>query len=201
MNDNSNGELFGSIYAPNANVNLDSVVYGFVVAASTTVNSKAAVHRDTNLSCVAASTPSYSEADYVIPPFSTSCPTGTIVVWRFFNWDANTPNSSHIDFYAQTSNGLTAYQPAYPGVLIGSAWNENGTLWYASGTGIGACADSGPDAGACGNLETIESILTSVGVTEQANMQIVAKMYPDSTGAYAPTLIKTNMTFDCEPNE
>jgi hypothetical protein len=25
-------------------------------------------------------------------------------------------------------------------------------------------------------------------------------MYPDSTGKYAPTLIKTNMMFDCEPN-
>jgi hypothetical protein len=44
VNVNSNGQLFGSIYAPTSTVDINSTVYGAVVGSSVTLNSGAAVH-------------------------------------------------------------------------------------------------------------------------------------------------------------
>jgi alpha-tubulin suppressor-like RCC1 family protein len=51
VNVNSNGSLFGFIYAPDAVVNLDSTVFGGVVGSSVTLNSGSAVHFDQNSVC------------------------------------------------------------------------------------------------------------------------------------------------------
>lgn len=54
-NINSNGALFGNIYAPTAAVNINSAVYGYVVGSSVTLNSGAAVHYDETEACPSTS--------------------------------------------------------------------------------------------------------------------------------------------------
>jgi hypothetical protein len=50
-NVNSNGEFFGTIYAPTSGANLDSDVFGSVVGSTVTLNSGAAVHFDRSSVC------------------------------------------------------------------------------------------------------------------------------------------------------
>ena len=51
VNINSNGKLFGFIYAPAAPVNLNSAVFGGVVGSTVNLNSQSAVHFDQNSIC------------------------------------------------------------------------------------------------------------------------------------------------------
>ena len=53
VNVNSNGQLFGFIYAPTSVVNLNSAVFGGVVGSTVYLNSGAAVHFDQDSTCVA----------------------------------------------------------------------------------------------------------------------------------------------------
>lgn len=82
VNVNSNGQLFGSIYAPSAAVALNSAVFGSVVGASVILNSGAAVHYDQSQAC---STPPPVTATpprvLPLPPNSQGCYVGTWNGW------------------------------------------------------------------------------------------------------------------------
>ena len=49
---NSNGRLFGNIYAPTSSVTLNSPVYGYIVGSSVTLNTGSSAHYDTLDACV-----------------------------------------------------------------------------------------------------------------------------------------------------
>lgn len=51
VNVNSGGSLYGLIYAPSSQINVNSAIFGSVIGASVTLNSGAAVHYDTAEAC------------------------------------------------------------------------------------------------------------------------------------------------------
>jgi hypothetical protein len=132
--------------------------------------------------------------------FSASCPSGSIAVWRFFEWIANTPSNSTITFTAQTAGANGVYGAP---VTIGVAWYENGLLWDTSGMGIGTCATpSNADAAAsCNSFQTIDNLLQAAHQTSQPNLMITATLAPDSTHTMTPTLVDWQQQFDCVPNQ
>jgi hypothetical protein len=78
VNVNSNGQLFGAIYAPTSGVNLNSAVFGYVVGSSVTLNSGAAVHFDTNEMCEPSVT---APTQLPPPPNVRGCYVGTWNGW------------------------------------------------------------------------------------------------------------------------
>lgn len=85
VNVNSNGQLFGSIYAPDAIVQINSQVFGSVVGSNVTVNSGGAVHRDQTLGCFeTAQPPDVVRPPRTLPPPPTKvgCYLGSPNGWR-----------------------------------------------------------------------------------------------------------------------
>jgi hypothetical protein len=76
-NVNSSGELFGSIYAPNSGVNLDSAVFGSVVGSSVALNSGAAVHYDLSGACPSQPVVAGRPRQLPPPPNVQGCYAGT----------------------------------------------------------------------------------------------------------------------------
>jgi hypothetical protein len=83
VNVNSNGSLFGSIYAPNSSVSVNSRVFGSVIGASVTLNSQAAVHFDQSTTCTQTTpgaTP-FGPSPLPAPPAQPGCYMGSLRGW------------------------------------------------------------------------------------------------------------------------
>lgn len=79
VNVNRGGSLYGAIFAPASQVNVNSPVYGSITGSSVTLNSGAAVHFDQNSSCVGGAcqvtgtaSSAYRNIDSVVAPFLLS---------------------------------------------------------------------------------------------------------------------------------
>jgi CubicO group peptidase (beta-lactamase class C family) len=79
VNVNRGGSLYGAIFAPASQVNVNSTVYGSITGSSVTLNSGAAVHYDQNSSCVGGAcrvtgtaSSAYKNIDSVVAPFLLS---------------------------------------------------------------------------------------------------------------------------------
>ena len=79
VNVNRGGSLYGAIFAPASQVNVNSTVYGSITGSSVTLNSGAAVHYDQNSSCVGGAcqvtgtaSGAYKNIDSVVAPFLLS---------------------------------------------------------------------------------------------------------------------------------
>jgi hypothetical protein len=85
VNVNSNGSLFGLIYAPESHVNLESAVYGSVIGSSvTTLNSQGAVHFDSASVCPQTSAmraPLDAADPLPAHPTELGCYVGTLDGW------------------------------------------------------------------------------------------------------------------------
>jgi hypothetical protein len=79
-NVNSNGQLFGSIYAPTSGINLDSAVFGSVVGSTVTLNSGSGVHYDQSSAC--SPPPVNSPHALPAPPQAEGC-----YAWITNGWD------------------------------------------------------------------------------------------------------------------
>jgi hypothetical protein len=113
--------------------------------------------------------------------YIASCPTGTQVVWRFFEWQATIPASSSIDLYVQTKVTATdAYAPATP-VLMASISTTTATNVWAHG------ALTADDA-----LK-----LASPSVGSQAYLLVTMTFKPDSTATLSPVLTNWQQNYDC----
>jgi hypothetical protein len=128
VNVNSNGQLFGNIYAPTTGINLNSVVFGYVVGSSVVLNSGAAVHYDTGVTCPVvlgpiSTTPSPSGLDPLPPPpTQVGCYVGTLNGWLQVQCSAPTTIINGFQHFDTAHDGLVSIpynaggiaQPAVP---------------------------------------------------------------------------------------
>ncbi len=78
VNLNSNGKLFGSLYAPKAVVNVNSTVFGSIIGSAVNLNSGAQVHGDISLSCPGPVLNAERPRPLPLPPQHQGCYLGNI---------------------------------------------------------------------------------------------------------------------------
>jgi regulation of enolase protein 1 (concanavalin A-like superfamily) len=113
-----------------------------------------------------------------------TCPTGTEVVWRFFDWETITPGDSDIRFLAGTAStqaALPALDTAPTVVYLGQASGPPITTW----TG----ADVGAALKAAGQYPTL------------SYLRIFVDFQPTSDHTQGPTLTNWRQQFDCVASE
>ena len=130
-NVNSNGELFGTIYAPTSGINLDSDVFGSVVGSTVTLNSGSAVHYDTGLACPSAPPTAIPPHNLPAPPGVVGCYVGTWNGWASAPCTAYTDLSFHA---AQTSHWRRQGDGVRPHAnrpmeLRHDAWHHEPHIW------------------------------------------------------------------------
>jgi hypothetical protein len=104
VNVNGGAVINGSIYAPAAQVNLNSVVFGSVVGAQVTLNSAAQVHLDTNSSCVTL--------NLGMPGVSETTPATLLAALTLAN--LGTETASDVIIQSLTLDSGTTFTPALP---------------------------------------------------------------------------------------
>jgi hypothetical protein len=137
------------------------------------------------LPTVTAYTTATTTRDYV-----ASCPTGTQPAWRHFEWQATTPTGTSVEFRVQTSPDpmTTAYAPASPGRLLGTAQVATMPV-SASGPGTWYRAS-----------QTVDQVLASSPALPSWNYLRVRMIFnPNGTGSAAPTLHQWRQIYDCLP--
>jgi hypothetical protein len=133
--------------------------------------------------------PAYTTAtttrDYV-----ANCPTGTQPAWRHFEWQATTPTGTSIEFRVQTSPDpmTTAYAPASPGRLVGTAQ-----------IAMAPISASGPGTWYRGS-QTVDQVLAVAPSLPSWNyLRVTMRFNPNGTGSAAPTLHQWRQIYDCLP--
>lgn len=114
--------------------------------------------------------------------YVASCPAGTKVAWRFFEWQASIPESASIELAVQTraADG-DRYQPASP-------------LALAS---IAASTDEAWEHGS----STADQVLSRAGIPSLDRLLVSMTFNPTSNGSATPELEAWRMLYDCMPAE
>jgi hypothetical protein len=136
--------------------------------------------------------PSYALAttsrDYV-----ADCPLGTQPAWRHLEWQATVPPGASIEFRVQTSPDpmTTAYAPASPGRLLGTAQTATPP---ASAGGPGTWYRTS---------QTVDQVLASATppLPSWNHLRVIMRFNPNSSGSAAPTLHQWRQIYDCLPAE
>ncbi|MGH7328147.1 MAG: hypothetical protein ACREJX_07325, partial [Polyangiaceae bacterium] len=122
----------------------------------------------------------YQPASYT-SQYVSACPSQTRAVWRFFYWQAATPDGTSITFTAQTSSDGTNWGSA---VDVGTAQPPpNVTPTWTSGP------------------NTVDDQLQASGQVSQSQLQVTAQLNPDASHVETPTLTNWQVTYDCLPSE
>jgi hypothetical protein len=117
--------------------------------------------------------------------YVASCPTGTRVAWRSFEWQATCPTGTSIDFSIQTKeNAADTYVPM--AALPMSTANP------ASGTGPGTWYRG---------ASTADQILAAASPARASlnYLLVTMKFNPNGTGSATPTLHQWRQIYDCLP--
>lgn len=128
--------------------------------------------------------PSYETAT-TTREYVASCPTGTRVAWRLFEWQATVPTGTSIDFSIQTKeNGADSYVPAMP-LAMSSAQPASGTgpgTWYRG-------------------TSTADQILAAASppLASLNYLRVTMKFNPNMAGSATPTLHQWRQIYDCMP--
>jgi hypothetical protein len=118
--------------------------------------------------------------------YVASCPHGTQVKWRVFEWQATVPTNTSIEFYVQSkANAAATYQPATP-LLMATATPTSGTgpgIWYRGG-------------------QTADEILAAAmnPPVPSGDYLKVTMVFKPNTSA-PPVLHQWRQIFDCVPAE
>jgi hypothetical protein len=119
VNINSNGLLVGGVYAPSSPINLNSVVDGFLVGSSVTLNSNAAVHYDTSLACPSTPPTAIPPHNLPAPPSMVGCYVGTWNGWALVPCTA----FSNLPVAMQAKPYIGGGQVTIPGYLSSGEFN------------------------------------------------------------------------------
>lgn len=125
-------------------------------------------------------TTSTTTRDYV-----ASCPSGTRVAWRLFEWQATCPTGTSIDFSIQTKeNAGDTYVPM-TALAMSSAAPASGTgpgTWYRGGS-------------------TADQVLAAATPARASlnYLRVTMKFNPSTGGVATPTLHQWRQIYDCVP--
>jgi hypothetical protein len=128
--------------------------------------------------------------------FSASCPSGTHVVWRELDWQANIPNTASIVFSAQTAEptadgGTVSFVGAQSVQLAKATTSTMLPAWDA------ALIDAtGTGGGPSGAFNT-----ASPPIKSRTDLLLTITLEPTSDMKATPTLIQWQVKSDCPPSE
>jgi hypothetical protein len=115
--------------------------------------------------------------------FVASCPTGTKVAWRLFEWQSTIPVGTSIDLAVQTRTTTTdPYQPAMAVALGSISTSVGGTSWGSPAS-------------------TVDQVLSAATVPSLDRLLVSMTFNPTSDGATTPELDAWRMGYDCKPAE
>jgi hypothetical protein len=115
--------------------------------------------------------------------YTATCPEGTSVKWRFFEWQSTIPNTSSIDFSVQSrATAADAWKPAAP-VLAATASSTTAAGVWARGA------------------QTVDQVLVANQTPSLARLLVTMTFKPGSNGSVAPTLNGWRQIFDCVPSQ
>jgi hypothetical protein len=128
--------------------------------------------------CVSEPNPLFEKQTYS-REYVATCPAGTDVQWRFFEWQATIPTATKIEFFVQSKRKTTdAYQPTVS-LLAGTATTSTpGTSWVRGPT-------------------TVDALLENAGLASQKYLLVTMVFTPDAAGTLAPTLKSWRQIYDC----
>jgi hypothetical protein len=106
-----------------------------------------------------------------------SCPSDTLPVWRFFDWQTITPSDSKIVFSVQTSDTAAGLASA-PSVVIGTASGAPTVGW------VGA---------------NVDDALHAAGLASEQYLRVTMSLYAASDRFSAPTLLDWRQSYSCPP--
>jgi hypothetical protein len=157
VNVNSNGSLFGMIYAPTSTINVDSSIYGSVLGGLVSLlNSEAAIHYDQSSSCAQATSSNTPSGPRPLPPPPTSvgCYLFTLNGWLQVQCSAPTSFMPGFHSFDTSQDGLQELSVAPPDggraeVPLVYGQIESAVLSLASETNVNA-AGNATDGSAAG---------------------------------------------------
>jgi hypothetical protein len=127
--------------------------------------------------------PTYYAVQTYQREYVASCPAGTKVAWRFFEWQATIPVNTSIDLAVQTRAETTdSYQPTTAVVLGSITASTSGSVW-----------EHGPS--------TVDQVLSSADVPSLDRLLVSMTFKPPSDGSTTPELDAWRMLYDCMPGE
>jgi hypothetical protein len=132
--------------------------------------------------------PNYSTAT-TTREYVASCPTGTRVAWRAFEWQATCPTGTSIAFSVQTKeNAGDAYTPMTALPL------------KTAGAGTTPASCTGPGTWYRGD-STVDQILAAATPPSPSlnYLRVTMKFNPNMAGSATPTLHQWRMIYDCMP--
>jgi hypothetical protein len=113
--------------------------------------------------------------------YESSCPYGTYVAWRFFEWQATIPTGTSIDFALQTRE------------LSTDAWSPTVS------THLATASASTPSGSWERGTSTSGDVLSNAGYTAGKYLRVTMTFNPNSGGTAVPTLLNWRQVFDCMP--
>lgn len=115
--------------------------------------------------------------------YTANCPSGTKVQWRFFEWQAEIPTGTSIDFFVQTKETeASTYLPASPLFLSTASSTTMPNTWAR-----------GPN--------TVTEVLSNASPPLPAHPYLRVRMTFNPTPTLAPKLLAWRQVFDCVPAE
>jgi hypothetical protein len=130
--------------------------------------------------CVSLPSPVY-EVQSFTRDYESSCPYGTYVAWRFFEWQSTIPTGTSIDFAVQTRELSTdAWSPTIATHLATSSATTPTGSWERG-------------------TSTSGDALTNAGYTAGKYLRVTMTFNPNAAGTSAPTLLNWRQVFDCMP--
>jgi hypothetical protein len=113
--------------------------------------------------------------------YVATCPTGTQVIWRFFEWQATIPTGSSIALGVQTKAAATdTYLPTTPVTMEAISTTSLAGTWVHGS-------------------QTVDTVLKAGSSTGHSLPYLLVTMTfnPDSTGTQTPTLANWRQNYDC----
>jgi hypothetical protein len=132
--------------------------------------------------------PTFNPANFT-RQYASECGTGTLPVWRFFDWQATTPADSYIEIWAETSDDPSTFRslpPAPDAVAI------TGVVKVFTISGASMMGWTGRDVGAA---------FTAANVAQHKFLQITARLVPTSNHADTPIFSAWRQAYSCPPQE
>jgi hypothetical protein len=131
---------------------------------------------------------SYSPAAFV-QDFTATCPEDTQAIWRDFDWQADIPEGTSIDFAAQSGDSLATLLPAVP-VAIGQA-TASTVLGPTRTNYDAALLDTGMNG--TGAFNTANPVVLS-----KNQLRILVSLNPSTDKKKAPRLAHWKVQYDCQ---
>jgi hypothetical protein len=121
--------------------------------------------------------------------YTAECGTGTLPVWRFFDWQAETPTGSSIEIYVESADDPDDLHtvPVAP-----TAVNIDGVVHLATVTGATVMGWVGADVG---------QALADAGYPQRKYLLVTLRLIPNTTITTPPLVTDWRQSYSCPPQE